>query len=71
MNQGETFSVKGRYFYYIFILIDPGSGEVVSNVLNCDRNQAEIAIKAAKDAFPAWSRMNPTVCLFLLLFLTL
>ena len=53
--------MKGRHLYYLFIVVDPGSGEVVSNVLNCDRNQAEAAIRAAKEAFPAWSRMNPTV----------
>lgn len=52
--------MKGLSLLHCFRL-DPGSGNVVGTVLNCDKNQAEVAIEAAQKAFPAWSRMNPTV----------
>lgn len=47
--------------FNFFYVIDPGNGNVVGTVLNCTKDQAEMAISSAKKAFPSWSRMNPTV----------
>lgn len=42
-------------------VVDPATGDVICSVMNCNKDQAVFAIESAKKAFPAWSRMNPTV----------
>ena len=57
-------------FYFFFLsCIDPGNGNVVGTVMNCNRDDAEVAIKAAKAAFPSWSHMNPTVIIKMIVLL--
>lgn len=51
---GETVEPEGRY-----AVVNPATEEVVAEAPEASVAQAEAAVQAAADAFPAWSRTTP------------